>query len=835
MNKNKHYSYAGLSCTRAQYTLRFTYQPMRKISNLKTFILKRNTKKQNVKATALREILLGSLLVCGLSSYSQVANKGNLYIADNATMNIGSSAYYFESGGSSQTSRTALTHGALAFNTNAAFNGASNSHYLDGYTRAIGSAAVILPIGQTNVYAPAKVLPSAAAIINAAYFRSAPSTVGSSIDNGITAISAVEYWDIQSDKTATISLTWSATSDLALLSGNTLSKLTIVGWNGTAWVEIPSVVDTTSVLGTTSTLTAGSITSEAPVTTSGYSAFSLGIKSQCASLIASSGNVKTYSGAGWSPSAPTITDPVVINSNYSAGSFSCNSLTINANVVLSNGQYIEVVNGVTGTGKITMASEASFIQRNPASLAPTIELTKITRPMRRWDYVLLSSPINNGTDFFNLLKNNNFVAAEVNGAANFGVYPQSAFGNINQFNAQGTGYETNTSSVTIGKGVNVFIKNQAPFSTSGATGSWNNQFFKIHMKIPGVANNGNVAVTVPASYNAMIGNPYPGAIDGKELLDAAGPNVRKTLYYWTFATPMTVLDGGFVYNSGDYATWTPAGGVAGANSPMVPNGSIASMQSVVVTAANATPTTFNITNCMREKVGNDQFFRSSASKDRFWLKLTGSANTQSEILMAYLPDATYGDDIDYDGKRFAGGHYTYLSSLIGNNIYTIQARPSFDDTDAVPLGIYKGAANESFTIGLSNKEGVFSDGQPIILHDKSLNIYHDLGTGDYAFTQPAAGIDNNRFEIVYRAPFLGTSDTNSNHVMASINNEVFMATALSPISSIQIFDMTGRKIQEFSANGQKSITVPFIHAQAVYITKIKLEDGSLATVKLINQ
>jgi len=787
--------------------------------------LKRITKTQDLKALFLKRALPGLFLIGAAAAHGQMATKGNLYIADNGNMYIGSSDYYFESGGSTATSRTASVHGALIFD-NATFNNASDSHFIDGYARSIGTAAALFPLGQTGVYAPARVSPSASATTDAAYYRSDASTVGSALDNGLNAVSAVEYWDIKSTAASTITLTWRASSNMAALSGNVLTAIVIAGWNGSAWVEIPGTIDTTSILGGASTLAAGSITTDAPVNTAGYTAFTLGIKGGCASLITSSGITKTWNGS-WSPSAPTLADPVVISSAYS-GSLSCNSLTLNADITLADGQYVEIVNGASGSGKIYMASEASVVQRNPASAAPAIELVKVSSPMRRFDYTLLSSPINSGSAFFNLLKNKNNVA--VNGQ--YGTYANSAFGTIRELNAAGSAYQTATT-CTIGKGNNVFVRNQAPYSTSSTSGSWNNEFNTIYMKIPGTANNGSVPVSVPGIYSAMIGNPYPCAIDGAKLLEAAGSDVRQTIYYWTFTTPTSATN---TYNQvGDWATWTLAGGTSATNSSIVPDGSIASMQAVMLTAANANASTFNITNCMRKTDNNNMFFRTAAqNKDRYWLNLAGSTGTTSQILLAYLPDATYGDDLKYDGKRMQGTGYTYLSSLIDNENYVIQARPSFEDTDVVPLALHK-ESNETLSIALGNKEGIFnSGGVTIYLHDKQLGLFHDLATGSYSFTQPATGDDTNRFEIVYRANTLDNPDIEQNHALAFINSQVFNAQSRQDMAQISIFDLTGRLVETYTNINNTLFTAPFIHAQSVYIAKITLADGSIVNQKVIN-
>jgi hypothetical protein len=53
---------------------------------------------------------------------------------------------------------------------------------------------------------------------------------------------------------------------------------------------------------------------------------------------------------------------------------------------------------VSGSGKIIMSSEASFVQRDGGADAPSIELTKKSNKMRRYDYVYWGTPIS--SDFF---------------------------------------------------------------------------------------------------------------------------------------------------------------------------------------------------------------------------------------------------------------------------------------------------------------------------------------------------------------------------------------------------------------------------------------------------
>ena len=202
---------------------------------------------------------------------------------------------------------------------------------------------------------------------------------------------------------------------IKFISANNLPNLIIAGWNGTQWVEIPSSVDAVSILGGASTLASGSITTTSEVNLATYQYFTLAGKDGCAPLIASSGNTKTWNGT-WSPSEPTLADPVVINSPYS-GSLVANSLQLNNNITLADGETVEIVNGVTGTGKIIMSSEAVVVQRNSISAAPNIELTKTTRAMRRYDYVYWGTPI--AGNFFSQLN-----GAVAQGYATTGAFDQ---------------------------------------------------------------------------------------------------------------------------------------------------------------------------------------------------------------------------------------------------------------------------------------------------------------------------------------------------------------------------------------------------------------------------
>jgi hypothetical protein len=791
---------------------------------LKTITIK------NKKISVLQKWMVFSLIVFSVNaSIAQFQNNEPLYVGDNGYVYIGSDNYYFGAGnGQTITSRTNATYGKLIFASAASTIGASDTHYLDGYASVLTTTPFIFPIGQSGVYAPARVTPSSITPIDGAYYRSSASTIGNTLDPTVSAISTIEYWNILGANSAVLSLTWRATSLLTNIVPST-SELIIVAYDGTKWVEIPSTVDATSILGGSSSLTSGSITSTGTVNLSTYTYFSLGAKGDsCPPLITSSGTIKTWNGS-WSPSSPSLADPVVISAPYSGGSFSCNSLVLNANVTLTNGQSIEIVNGVTGTGLIIMSSEASVVQRASGVSAPNIELTKKSRDvMRRFDYIYWGTPIAG-----------NFLS-QLSGAQAGTATLANAFDLRYKYVSGAGGGWQNLNAIETGKGYITRIKSQAPF-----TNATNTDY--INLKFTGVANNGNV--TLPITNNqtspnggtshVLLANPYPSAIDAEKFL-TDNTDIDGVLYIWTAGT---VNNGtGQLYTQADYIAYTLAGSVAPNGIPAIFNGKIASGQGFKVKSlSNAGTVTF--TNCMRLTSDNNQFYRlntsnaSTAPRDRFKLNMTGSNAVFSQILVSYMPEATLGYDRMYDAGRNSVSTAQLYSVFEGDGRkLAINARPSFFVTDVVPLGVSKSdATNENFTISITEKEGIFNSGTvSVFLHDIQQGTYFDLSNGDYTFSTNTTSLQG-RFEIVYQNGALANVEFDNAAVNANIKNQVLTIKATVAMTNVQIFDITGKKIYDSRIENATEFTAPFNNPQAVYIAKVKLDNGKIANIKLINE
>lgn len=761
------------------------------------------------------------MLLAFMPAKAQIQNKESLYIGDAGYVYLTSGIYYFGNGGQTQTSRTLANYGKLIFTAGTSSSGASNSHYVDGYVQYLGTAPFLFPIGQSSIYAPVQVIPNSAIGVDAAYYRSNTNIVGAILDASVSSISSTEYWDIKGATSAQITLTWRASSLVSELA-TTTADLTIVGFDGIKWIQIESSVDTTSILGSTSSLlNGGSITTNYNVDLGSFTAFSIGSKGNaCAPLITSSGIAKTWNGSSWSPSMPTLSDTAIINGNYS-GNLSCNSLVLNADITVANGQFVEIVNGASGSGKIILASEASLVQRNGSATAPNVELNKLSRPMKRYDYIYWGTPI--AGNFISQLNEAKALTATL--SAPFDLKYGYTTGT-------GGGWTTLTA-INTGLGFITRVKNQVPFIDAVTLDN-------IGMKFTGTANNGDVSVNVtnnPALPNggtsfALLANPYPSAVDAAKFL-SENTNLDGTLYFWTAATPPASVTG--VYTQADYAAWNLSGMVNPSPIGLDFNGKIASAQGFRIKVLTNSTATF--TNCMRVTSGNDVFYKNAnqssvATKNKYKVNMIGNNGVFSQILVAYIPDASFGYDRLYDAPRNSVSTAKFYSLIDGKEM-AINGRPTFENTDIVPVGISKSTTTaEPFTFSIQDTEGIFANGTTVFLHDILMNTFHDLTTGSYTAIIDTTTVTN-RFELVYLNPFLSNTAFQSFNALAMLHNNTLTVSASDSIASVAVFDMTGRLVEHFNADS-KEVVKPFFHSEGIYIVKIKTTNGLLETKKLIN-
>ena len=207
---------------------------------------------------------------------AQIQNNGILYIGDKGIFHVEFGVFHFGLGNIT-TTRTNSDHGLMSFSSEALWEKANTLSHVDGYV--VSSYDFIYPTGQAGIYAPIQVTSNNTERIKAAYTRANPIQPLAILNKSVAIVSKIEFWNIKGiNSSNTISLTWRKSSTISNFTTAALNELIIVGWNGSAWVEIPSKVDINSILGEISSLESGSITSLPDFNLANYSVFTFGKK-----------------------------------------------------------------------------------------------------------------------------------------------------------------------------------------------------------------------------------------------------------------------------------------------------------------------------------------------------------------------------------------------------------------------------------------------------------------------------------------------------------------------------------------------------------------------------
>ena len=593
------------------------------------------------------------------------------------------------------------------------------------------------------------------------------------------------------------------TGGSSICSGSTSGLLTLSGHTGSVirWESSVSPFSSWTPIATTSTTyTSGVLTQDTQ--------FRAVVQSGSCSIVNSTpttvslGSTTTWNGSSWSNGVPTSTSLAIISGNYNSslngGNITACSLTVtNGIVIISSGNNVSL-NGALQvlSGSFTLENNANLIQSSTVVNSGNIIVKRNTSPLIRQDYVLWSSPV---------------AAQQL-----LAFSPATLTNRFYTYDSATDKYLTVSSPATtnfaLGTGYLIRVPNTHPTTPT----IWGGQF-------TGVPNNGTVNLTVAnATYNA-IGNPYPSTIDADTFIAANG--ITEALYFWRKTNNS---------NNSSYATYTTAGGVSNSGGDtlgLTPSGTIAVGQGFIV---KSTSTTISFTNAMRVANSNAPFLRVAENRNRIWLNLSSTSGAFYQTMVSYMPNATSAIDATIDG-RFLKDTQTALTSLIDNEEFAIQGRAlPFDPSDVVLLG-FKAKVADSYTITLSNFDGLFTNGQAIYLKDKLTNTIHDLKSGPYVFASEA-GTFNARFEIVYQNA-LATHQTNfteNSVVVYKQNQELVINTGTIRMSNVQIYDVTGRLLMTKNNINDSQIKIYTGTTKEVLLVKITSETEGSVLKKIIN-
>lgn len=589
------------------------------------------------------------------------------------------------------------------------------------------------------------------------------------------------------------------------------------------------------------------------------------ISSSCESvnsneITVTTNNIVVWNGSSWSNGdGPTATLDSKITGAYNIPiSFETNNLEITSTGSLEiKAQKDVTVYGVItlpADDKIVVDSDANLVQKNTGAdtnssntitvkrtaLQPTKGYTFWSSPVTNQNLYSFSSgynPANGGTGtgtpwnrFFVYKESSDTFVTNVAGEITLGSLSVFETGRAYAIRGKNSYTPTGGTGVEIpaaadefnfkGKMHNASLSSQPLRNSCGSTG---------------------LEANCTKGYN-LIGNPYPSNLDFDALHAANNNKIYGTAYFWTNNDiAATASQAGSNYTGNNYAIYNLTGGTPavevdprqGVGANPIPNGTVKVGQGFIVKAkkiAAGSPVEF--TNAMRVGYDADAHFYNAkkAEKNRFWLKMTAPSNIANTVLIGYIPGATNGFEIDYDGELFVIGSDAFYSILPSKKL-AIQGKEDFTTEDVVSLGT-KHAVSGTYNISLSKKEGLFLENQKIFLRDKLTETYTDLTIMDYSFSADQ-GIDDNRFEIVYQeTEVLAAEDSDKHDFLVYRDGINFVVKSSHNLGKVELYDATGKLVQSrYSSNKEVKLDSSVL-VSGVYIIKAE-NSGNVRTKKII--
>ena len=536
--------------------------------------------------------------------------------------------------------------------------------------------------------------------------------------------------------------------------------------------------------------------------------------------------------SSWSVNNPPLaTDSIEFQGSYtSLGDITACSCTVanGAVVTISSGNTLKLTDGlIVNSGSITFNDTASLLQTNTitnTSYAPTITPTFIrkTAPIRKFDYTYWSSPI--------------ATQSLIN------LSPNTASDKFYSFDSTLNNWlnESSSNTMVLGKGYIIRGPNNFdPVATSVYTASFN-----------GIPNNGNISIPINGTSGTfnLIGNPYPSSIDAELLYEDNNLLINPNFYFWSHNTPFT----GYIYSSNDYAIYNAVIGAGigtsqyalsaggGNTNPADLYRYIASEQGFFVQGLGTGNLFFK--NTQRVAGSNNVFFKNtlpnaasnSILSDKIWLNLSGSLGLFKQQLICYVPGASNEYDSLYDAKSLNANSFIDFYSLTSqSDKCAIQSRVApFNNQDSVSLG-YSASTACNLSISIDHFDGDFNN-QDIYLADNYLGVYTNLKQEPYNFST-ATGTFDSRFTLQYTTPSLMVPqhEKNTDVLVYSKDNKVFIDALHDTIVSIEIFDVLGRTIILDENLNTSSKIYEVSNSNTILLVSIKLSSGIKVVKKVL--
>ncbi|TJY34678.1 LamG-like jellyroll fold domain-containing protein [Pontimicrobium aquaticum] len=384
----------------------------------------------------------------------------------------------------------------------------------------------------------------------------------------------------------------------------------------------------------------------------------------------------------------------------------------------------------------------------------------------------------------------------------------------------------------------------------------------------GKPNNGDITLTLSPGNDYLIGNPYASAIDANEfILDNINNNggradtdiINGTLYFWDHFANKSHNLGDY---EGGYAAYNLMGGTvaisndvrinnSGAIGTKLPQQYIPVGQGFFVTAGTGGTVTFkNSQRIFKTEVSDPSLFMRSGNnkkeskntrvvnmdtREKIRLMFDSPKGYYRQLLVGVDQNATQSHDTGYDAFLIEDNTED-MFWVINDDKYIIQAVDNFNQEQKLPIGV-KISQEGLINIKIDTLENVTEE-RNIYLHDKELEIYHDLRDSNYE-VYLIAGEHLDRFEITFfKGETLGSIVSNNDNIEVYFSNNKIVI--LNPnslfINSVEMFNILGQSLFKFKVQTNDNFIEYNIEGNktsGVHIIKLKTKLNSFSKKVII--
>lgn len=555
-----------------------------------------------------------------------------------------------------------------------------------------------------------------------------------------------------------------------------------------------------------------------------------------------------------------------------------NKLTIDGDNTSDIGYGLTLTHYLNLDGKIDLEGESQLIQSADSDLAVTSAGTlekdqQGTRDLYTYNY--WSSPVG----VSNITTNNNsytlpdvyqdgtnsatpaainFITSGYDGTSGtpIGIADYWIWKFANQLSDNYPSWQHVRSTGTINAGEGFTMKGVA--DTGGSVSLEQNYVLE------GKPNNGQITLPLTAGNDYLVGNPYPSAIDAEQFILDNGPTIAGnggttgTLYFWEHWGGGSHI---LAEYQGGYATYNLSGGApsaslgtsdpdvsTGGTPTKIPGRYIPVAQGFFVTAEGTGTIEFNNGQRVFQKEGssssvfmrpsNDSASSTSTEENtdtrmklRIGFNSVGTIHRQLLVTEDYR--ATAGYEWGFDAK-LNEDQVDDMYWMIEDEKFTIQGIDAINEGTILPIGLHTNQDGIN-TITIDKLENV-PQSLNIYVHDKVLDVHHDLRAADYeVFLNAGTVLD--RFDIVFAASALDVEEIENNSLEVYYNNAEQTIVIANPknkeIEAVTMYNVLGQSIfttNEIAPETTEIKTQPL--AVGTYLIKLKTKDG-LVTKKVL--